>query len=170
MSNDEDEKYQELLKNLDGDSTAKVIVCFCEGMTVRKLLMAMKFMNLTNRFLIIGSDGWADRQDVVTGYEMQAVGSISIRIHSPYLQSFDDYYFKLDPFENDRNPWFKEFWENKFDCKMPPRLIHTRRLSMFLDSHEDSASLLQANNQSIKYCTGKFGGHDMKEILMMHFL
>lgn len=109
----------ELMGNLSEDDNANVIVCFCEGMTVRKLLIAIKQLNLTNRFLIIGSDGWADRQDVVSEYEMQAVGSISIRIHSPYVKSFDDYYFSLNPFENQRNPWFKEFWEDKFHCKMP---------------------------------------------------
>ena len=80
---------------------------------------------MTNRFLIIGSDGWADRQDVVSDYELQAVGSISIRIHSPYAKSFDDYYFALDPFNNHRNPWFKEFWEDKFHCKMPLQRIKT---------------------------------------------
>ena len=74
-------------------------------MTVRGLLRAMKFLNITNRFLIIGSDGWADRQDVVVDFEKEAVGSISIRIHSPAIESFDDYYFALNPFENHRNPW-----------------------------------------------------------------
>lgn len=125
LSNDEEEKFQELLWNLQEDDNANVIVCFCEGMTVRKLLMAIKHFNLTNRFLIIGSDGWADRQDVVSEYEQQAVGSISIRIHSPYATAFDEYYFALDPFENHRNPWFKEFWEDKFHCKMPPERIKT---------------------------------------------
>lgn len=107
------------MSNLSEDDNANVIVCFCEGMTVRKLLIAIKQLNLTNRFLIIGSDGWADRQDVVSEYEEQAVGSISIRIHSPYIESFDDYYFALNPFENRRNPWFREFWEDKFNCTMP---------------------------------------------------
>jgi hypothetical protein len=92
---------KKLMKILPAD----VIVCFCEGMTVRGLLNAIKFLNITNRFLIIGSDGWADRQDVVEGLEQQAVGSISIRIHSPAVKSFDDYYFALNPFENHRNPW-----------------------------------------------------------------
>jgi metabotropic glutamate receptor 1 len=96
---------------------------------VRKLLKAIKNLNLTNNFLIIGSDGWADRQDVVVEYEPQAVGSISIRIHSPYLKSFDDYYLKLDPFNNTRNPWFKEFWEDKFNCKMPVSKISTEAMA-----------------------------------------
>lgn len=93
-------------------------------MTIRGLLQAMKVMNLTHRFLIIGSDGWADRQEVVcvfvisllcfpktnhftilkvTNFEQQALGSISIRIHSPPLDSFDDYYFNLNPYNNSSN-------------------------------------------------------------------
>jgi metabotropic glutamate receptor 1 len=83
-------------------------------MTIRGLLSAIKFLNLTNRFLIIGSDGWADRQDVIDDYEQQAVGSISIRIHSPSVKSFDDYYFALNPFENNRNPWYDFFLTKSF--------------------------------------------------------
>jgi hypothetical protein len=66
--------------------------------------------NLLNIFFF-SSDGWADRADVVDQYERQALGSISIRIHSPYVNSFDPYYFALKPSKNYRNPWFKEFWE-----------------------------------------------------------
>lgn len=116
------------MRNLIEDEHANVIVCFCEGMTIRGLLQAMKEMNLTHRFLIIGSDGWADRQEVVcvcnfliifefhcftfhqlkvTNYEQQALGSISIRIHSPPLDSFDDYYFGLNPYNNSSKLFYK---------------------------------------------------------------
>ncbi|EJY57740.1 AAEL017068-PA, partial [Aedes aegypti] len=114
LSNAEDESFLDVLRNIVQDASAKVVVCFCEGMTVRGLLKAMKNLNMTDRFLLIGSDGWADRADVVENYERQALGSISIRIHSPYVKSFDDYYFGLSPFTNKRNPWFREFWEVSF--------------------------------------------------------
>lgn len=100
-----------MLRNIQQDPNANVVVCFCEGMTVRGLLRALERLNLTDRFLLIGSDGWADRADVVQNYERQALGSMSIRIHSPYVKSFDKYYFSLNPFTNKRNPWFQEFWE-----------------------------------------------------------
>jgi hypothetical protein len=64
------------------------------------------------------SDGWADRSDVTDGYEKQARGSISIRIHSPNVTDFDDYYFKLNPYTNTRNPWFREFWQHRFNCSI----------------------------------------------------
>lgn len=174
LSNDEDEKYVELMKNLAEDDNANVIVCFCEGMTVRKLLIAIKELNLTNRFLIIGSDGWADRQDVVSDYEMQAVGSISIRIHSPYVKSFDDYYFALNPFENQRNPWFREFWEDKFHCKMPTErrftttttassttttgtdLIESSTAFDSPDNETDVTTMASPTTTQIPYCTGNW--------------
>ncbi|XP_055551060.1 metabotropic glutamate receptor 5-like [Wyeomyia smithii] len=119
LSNADDESFSDVLRNIEQDLNANVVVCFCEGMTVRGLLKAMERLNMTDRFLLIGSDGWADRADVVQNYERQALGSISIRIHSPYVKSFDNYYFSLNPFTNKRNPWFQEFWETKFNCRLP---------------------------------------------------
>ncbi|XP_058443037.1 metabotropic glutamate receptor 1-like [Malaya genurostris] len=119
LSNADDESFSDVLRNIEQDLNANVVVCFCEGMTVRGLLKAMERLNMTDRFLLIGSDGWADRADVVQNYERQALGSISIRIHSPYVKSFDNYYFSLNPFTNKRNPWFQEFWESRFNCRLP---------------------------------------------------
>lgn len=163
LSNDDDDKFEELIKNLQEDNNANVIVCFCEGMTVRKMLIAIKQLNLTNRFLIIGTDGWADRQDVVSEYELQAVGSISIRIHSPYIKTFDDYYFTLNPFENHRNPWFREFWEDKFHCKMPAEKIKaTTTVSSVTeispttetDNETEYTTLTPSTTTQIPFCTG----------------
>lgn len=70
------------------------------------------------------SDGWADRDDVTRNYEEQAWGGLSIRIHSPYVESFDKYYWSLKPESNIRNPWFKEFWETKFQCILKSRESH----------------------------------------------
>ena len=71
------------------------------------------------------SDGWADRMDVVQGYEAEAVGGISIRIHSPRVDSFDKEYFALKPDKSTlaRNPWFQEFWENRFNCTLLPSAL-----------------------------------------------
>ncbi|KAL7030586.1 hypothetical protein ACKWTF_006714 [Chironomus riparius] len=157
-----EDSFQELIRNLEEDEKAHVIVCFCEGLTVRKLLMAIKYLNLTNNFIIIGSDGWADRQDVVTDYEAQAVGSISIRIHSPYLHSFDDEYLKLDPFNNSRNPWFREFWEDKFHCKMPlNRIVTTTTTELPITLNDNDTEIdpeylmaLPVTAQKTPYCTG----------------
>ena len=35
------------------------------------------------------------------------------------VKGFKDYFLHLNPFNNQRNPWFVEFWEQHFRCKFP---------------------------------------------------
>ncbi|KAG8194668.1 hypothetical protein JTE90_003138 [Oedothorax gibbosus] len=118
MSHDEDHVFDQVVRNLQKYSNALVVVCFCEGVTVRGLLKAMGRLNATAEFLLIGSDGWSDRHDVTDKYEKEALGGISIKIHSTYDHSFDPYYFSLNPHNNSRNPWFKKFWQYRFNCSL----------------------------------------------------
>uniref|UniRef100_A0A673GWI8 Metabotropic glutamate receptor 5 n=1 Tax=Sinocyclocheilus rhinocerous TaxID=307959 RepID=A0A673GWI8_9TELE len=97
---------------------ARVVACFCEGMTIRNILMAMRRQNLVGEFLLVGSDGWADRYDVTDGYVREAAGGITIKLQSPDVKWFDDYYLKLRPENNLRNPWFPEFWQHRFHCRL----------------------------------------------------
>ncbi|XP_024944343.1 metabotropic glutamate receptor 1 isoform X2 [Cephus cinctus] len=136
LSTAEDDAFDAVLENLDQDHAANVVVCFCEGMTMHGLLAASKRLNLTGRFLFIGSDGWADRDEVVEGLEDEAWGSLSIRIHSPYVSEFDDHYFNLNPFNNTRNPWFAEFWQHKFNCVLPEMPADEDYLSLPLTTTE----------------------------------
>ncbi|NXU73118.1 GRM5 protein, partial [Oreotrochilus melanogaster] len=64
------------------------------------------------------SDGWADRYDVTDGYQREAVGGITIKLQSPDVKWFDDYYLELRPETNHRNPWFQEFWQHRFQCRL----------------------------------------------------
>ncbi|XP_076047779.1 metabotropic glutamate receptor 1-like isoform X5 [Oratosquilla oratoria] len=118
LSNAEDEAFDEVIRQLLEDQKARVVVCFCEGMTVRHLLIAAQRNNVTSRFLFLGSDGWADRSDVVEGLESAALGGLSIRIQAAYVQAFDPRYFGLRPDNNTRNPWFQEFWQRRFNCSL----------------------------------------------------
>ncbi|KAG7226023.1 hypothetical protein INR49_018633, partial [Caranx melampygus] len=64
------------------------------------------------------SDGWADRYDVTDGYVREASGGITIKLQSADVKWFDDYYLKLRPENNHRNPWFPEFWQHRFHCRL----------------------------------------------------
>lgn len=68
--------------------------------------------------LFIRSDGWADRYDVTDGYVREAAGGITIKLQSADVKWFDDYYLKLRPDNNLRNPWFPEFWQHRFHCRL----------------------------------------------------
>ena len=63
-----------------------------------------------------GSDGWAVRPDVVQNVEEAAAGGMSIKLYSPPITDFDRHYWSLRPNTNLRNPWFREFWQEKFKC------------------------------------------------------
>lgn len=54
LSNADDEDFDDVIRNLVQDTSAQVVVCFCEGMTVRGLLQATKRLNYTGRLLFIG--------------------------------------------------------------------------------------------------------------------
>ncbi|XP_023855687.1 metabotropic glutamate receptor 1-like isoform X1 [Salvelinus sp. IW2-2015] len=119
-SNAGEKHFDRLLKKLrDRLPKARVVVCFCEGMTVRGLLMAMRRLGVAGgEFLLIGSDGWADRDEVVEGYEQEAEGGITMKLQSEEVKSFDDYFLKLRLDTNSRNPWFPEFWQYRFQCRL----------------------------------------------------
>ncbi|XP_026142377.1 metabotropic glutamate receptor 1-like isoform X2 [Carassius auratus] len=119
-SNAGEKHFDRLLRKLrERLPKARVVVCFCEGMTVRGLLMAMRRLGVAREFLLIGSDGWADRDEVVEGYEQEAVGGITMKLQTEEVTSFDDYYLQLQLNTNNRNPWFAEFWQHRFQCRLP---------------------------------------------------
>ncbi|XP_014784677.1 metabotropic glutamate receptor 5 [Octopus bimaculoides] len=46
----------------------------------------------------------------------EAAGGISIKLYSPSISYFDHHFLNLKPYNNSRNPWFQEFWQEKFQC------------------------------------------------------
>ena len=52
-------------------------------------------------------------------YEQEAVGGITVKLKSEEVTSFDDYFLKLRLQTNTRNPWFPEFWQYRFQCRLP---------------------------------------------------
>ncbi|KAF7669585.1 hypothetical protein LDENG_00173980 [Lucifuga dentata] len=118
-SNAGEKHFDRLLRKLrERLPKARVVVCFCEGMTVRGLLMAMRRLGVFGEFLLVGSDGWADRYEVVEGYEQEAEGGITMKLQSEVVKSFDNYFLKLQLGTNKRNPWFPEFWQHRFQCRL----------------------------------------------------
>ncbi|CAF4708057.1 unnamed protein product, partial [Rotaria sp. Silwood2] len=56
----------------------QVLICFCLDHSVRALLQAIKELNYTQRFIILGSDAWADRLNIIpNNTESVALGAIT---------------------------------------------------------------------------------------------
>lgn len=82
------------------------------------LCVISKLLYVCSSILYVDSDGWADRYDVTDGYVKEAAGGITIKLQSADVKWFDDYYLKLRPENNHRNPWFPEFWQHRFHCQL----------------------------------------------------
>ncbi|KAJ8355713.1 hypothetical protein SKAU_G00185070 [Synaphobranchus kaupii] len=44
---------------------------------------------------------------------------ITMKLQSAEVTSFDSYFLKLSLDTNTRNPWFAEFWQHRFQCRIP---------------------------------------------------
>ncbi|KAL1436537.1 hypothetical protein MTO96_049635 [Rhipicephalus appendiculatus] len=127
-------EYYEAIANLQSDENSRVIVCFCASVTIVRLLTVIRNTNITGRFTLVVSESWMADKELLTGLEEQAAGVLSFRNHVEPDDEFEAYYTSLNPSNNVRNPWFREFWEAQFKCS--------------LDSEDETA------NQHERKCTG----------------
>ncbi|KAF5406008.1 Metabotropic glutamate receptor 3 [Paragonimus heterotremus] len=94
---------------------ARVIVLFT-GMDHTKLLLdAVRRAGLVNHFVWIASDGWGRENVPVTNNSRVANGALTIEIKAKPVAAFTEHYLNLH-YNNPRNPWFREYWEELFDC------------------------------------------------------
>ncbi|XP_005796968.1 metabotropic glutamate receptor 2-like isoform X1 [Xiphophorus maculatus] len=108
--------YENVIRSLKQKSNAKVVILFTRSEDARELLSAAARMNTS--FIWVASDGWGAQESVVRGSETAADGAFTIELASYAIREFQDYFTKLNPYTNTRNPWFKEFWEHHFACSL----------------------------------------------------
>ncbi|XP_055353329.1 metabotropic glutamate receptor-like [Paramacrobiotus metropolitanus] len=120
------ELFDEIIKNLRAKKKARVVVVFVKQEHAQGLMLAAKRANLHNDgFIWLGTDQWGIQRNVVAGSEQAATGAITIELQSKRSVEFDDYLVSLYPGNPKiiRNPWFLEFWETNFGCKVKPTII-----------------------------------------------
>uniref|UniRef100_A0AAV2M446 Metabotropic glutamate receptor 2 n=1 Tax=Knipowitschia caucasica TaxID=637954 RepID=A0AAV2M446_KNICA len=108
--------YENVIRSLQQKSNAKVVILFTRSEDARELLVAANRMNVT--FTWVASDGWGAQESVVRGSEAVADGAFTIELASYEIPQFNKYFTNLHPYNNTRNPWFREFWENQFQCSL----------------------------------------------------
>uniref|UniRef100_A0A8D0BY43 Glutamate metabotropic receptor 2 n=1 Tax=Salvator merianae TaxID=96440 RepID=A0A8D0BY43_SALMN len=116
--------FDGVIKALLQKPSARVVVLFTRSEDARELLAAAQRINVS--FTWVASDGWGALESVVAGSEPVAEGAITIELASYPIQEFAVYFRNLDPYNNSRNPWFREFWEHKFQCS-----FHSQNCSRF---------------------------------------
>ena len=118
--------YKDIIANLRRKSNAKAVVVFVKQEHAVGLLRAAKRANLHKEgFVWLGTDQWGIQHSVVAGSEEVALGAITIELQSKRSDEFDSYFTSLHPGNPvvERNPWFLEFWETRFGCKVKPTTI-----------------------------------------------
>lgn len=108
--------YEAVIRQLLQKPNARVAVLFLRSDDARELLSAATRLNTS--FIWVASDGWGAQESIVKGNEVAAEGAITIELAANPVPEFNRYFLSLDPVKNRRNPWFREFWEQKFQCSL----------------------------------------------------
>ncbi|XP_038627081.1 metabotropic glutamate receptor 2 [Tachyglossus aculeatus] len=111
--------FEGVVRALLQKPSARVAVLFARSEDARELLAAAQRLNAS--FTWVASDGWGALESVVAGSEVAAEGAITIELAAYPIPDFVSYFRSLDPWNNSRNPWFREFWEHKFKCSFRQR-------------------------------------------------
>uniref|UniRef100_A0A8C9PRL1 Glutamate metabotropic receptor 2 n=1 Tax=Spermophilus dauricus TaxID=99837 RepID=A0A8C9PRL1_SPEDA len=111
--------FEGVVRALLQKPSARLAVLFTRSEDARELLAATQRLNAS--FTWVASDGWGALESVVAGSEGAAEGAITIELASYPISDFASYFQNLDPWNNSRNPWFREFWEQRFRCSFRQR-------------------------------------------------
>lgn len=99
---------------------AKIVVTFVTTDQVRLLLQATTEKGLNHRFIWIGSDTWANNNQVTDGYEETAAGALTIQIRSEFSKGFRNFMKSLN-FTNRKgipDDWFEEIYQTVHQCRI----------------------------------------------------
>ncbi|MEE6507222.1 hypothetical protein FKM82_029852 [Ascaphus truei] len=136
--------YDNAIRELLQKPNAKVVVLFMRSDDTRELLAAANRFNAS--FTWIASDGWGAQESIVKGNEHIAYGAITLELASHPVKEFDKYFKSLNPNNNHRNPWFKDFWQQKFQCSLQNKIPHAKscdkRLNINSSNYEQESKIM----------------------------
>ncbi|XP_005003700.1 metabotropic glutamate receptor 3 isoform X1 [Cavia porcellus] len=134
--------YDGVVRELQRKPGARVVVLFTRGDDSRELLAAARRANASLTW--VASDGWGAQDSVVRGSERAARGALTLELAARRLPQFDRYFRALTPATNLRNPWFRDFWEQKFQCSLRggPRRACSEHLALDGSNYEQESKIM----------------------------
>lgn len=105
-----------MIRQLLQKPNARVAVLFLRSDDAKELLAAAARLNTS--FIWVASDGWGAQESIVKGHEVTAEGAITLELAANPVPEFNQYFLSLNPGKNHRNPWYREFWEQRFQCSL----------------------------------------------------
>ncbi|XP_055937275.1 uncharacterized protein LOC129966746 [Argiope bruennichi] len=97
---------------------ARTVILLLPPHYINHLLSAVKRLQHLGRSRL-GDFVWL-AYDAVEPFQMfpdQSYSALVLRAQSGEIPAFKDYFTKLDVKNNRRNPWFREYWEDVFNCR-----------------------------------------------------
>ena len=100
------------------NSTSDIVVLFASQHHAESMLTALRNLSLelnnTRQFIWLASDAWAEIKD--QQYSEITTGRFGFIPLSETIHPFNEYFSKLLPNTNLRNPWFKDFYQHVYKC------------------------------------------------------
>lgn len=101
---------------------ARAVVMYTNEKTTEAFLKAVHkavLAGLISRgdLVIISSGDWIVNLQSFKEFENEVTGVIVLKTQQGEVEDFNTYFQRLDPNENRRNPWFRQLWEQKQECK-----------------------------------------------------
>ena len=113
--------YEYVLKRIqEYKSVTVVYLILKEFHLIEFFKTAERMKNQTANLNFVVGDGWGGRSFVAPGSEV-ANGTLTFQVEAKEVPEFKDYFLKLKPHTNRRNIWFKQFWEETFECSLKNR-------------------------------------------------
>ena len=107
---------------------ADVVVYFGTEARIEEFLKVINGRTEQNNFIFLASEDWGDRQYILNIGKDRTLGSITLKneVESLAGRPLEQHLRSLNPdsISHSRNPWFVEYWEEKFKCDLPQTFRH----------------------------------------------
>ncbi|XP_050390960.1 metabotropic glutamate receptor 4 [Patella vulgata] len=99
---------------------ARAVVLVVSNKNMATLFRSVTRLGRVGYFRWLGSDAWGGNVQDFTGIEDVGQGSLTIGFQSRFVNRFDNSLKYLTATNGSYNPWFFEFFENRYNCKFYP--------------------------------------------------
>uniref|UniRef100_UPI0037E8408C extracellular calcium-sensing receptor-like n=1 Tax=Semicossyphus pulcher TaxID=241346 RepID=UPI0037E8408C len=98
-------------------SSARVILIFCWYTDVKKVLLELSKINVTDR-QFLASEAWSTSDDLLQDQTISKVanGVVGVAIRSSSIPGFENYLRSLHPIHRPNDDFLREFWQKEFGC------------------------------------------------------
>ena len=114
---DTSSKFESLIDILQTNPQSRVVLLLTSDLHTRSVLQAAERKGVTN-IQWVGGDTWGSREYVSLGAELTSLGAVTIQFKESETAGFGDYFTGINAYSNQRNPWWRNFWSDTFQCNL----------------------------------------------------